>query len=285
MKLFIRFTACLVLALSAVAAPARADALRAGDLVITKPWSRATPSGAKVAGGYLTIENTGSVSDRLVQGSGDIAGTVEVHEMAMNNGVMTMRPLDNGLTIEPGKTVTLAPGGTHLMLMNIKSPLRQGDKVPLTLEFEKAGRVTVSLDVQGVGAPAPASADGSGGHEDKQMAVSSFAIAADDNFFTHLHTEKAMANVTVSPGRAGPVDIAIQLERPDETPLTVKAVSVTLSDNQPGSALQTLQATLASDNQWRVHASLPAPGRWMLGLGISISETDTVSVESPILIK
>ena len=90
--------------------------VKAGDLVITQAWSRATPSGAKIGGGYLTIENKGSAPDRLVGGSADIAGKVEVHEMAMNNGVMTMRPLDKGLAIDPGKTVKLAPGGYHLMM-------------------------------------------------------------------------------------------------------------------------------------------------------------------------
>jgi periplasmic copper chaperone A len=75
---------------------------------------------------------------------------------------MTMRPLDNGLTIEPGKTVKLAPGGYHLMLFDLKSALKQGEKIPLTLEFEKAGKVTVSLDVQGVGAQGPSGASGSG---------------------------------------------------------------------------------------------------------------------------
>ena len=86
--------------------------------------------------------------------------------MAMNNGVMTMRPLDKGLTIEPGKTVKLAPGGYHLMIMDLKGPFKQGEKVPLTLEFEKAGKVTLSLDVQGVGAQAPAGAAPAGGHDD-----------------------------------------------------------------------------------------------------------------------
>ena len=75
---------------------------------------------------------------------------------------MTMRPLDQGLTIEPGKTVNLAPGGIHLMLFDLKSPFKQGDKVPVTLEFEKAGKVTFSLDVQGVGAQAPAGAGDAG---------------------------------------------------------------------------------------------------------------------------
>jgi copper(I)-binding protein len=154
-----------VAALFALAdAPAQAQEVKAGDLVITQPWSRATPAGAKVAGGYLTIENKGAAPDRLVSGAGDVAGKVEIHEMAMNNGVMTMRPLDKGLVIEPGKTVKLAPGGYHMMLMDLKQPLKQGDKVPVTLEFEKAGKVALSLDVQGVGAQAPAGSDHSGGH-------------------------------------------------------------------------------------------------------------------------
>ena len=112
------------------------------------------------------------------------------------------------------------------------------------------------------------------------------AVAASDNdsFFTHLHTEKAMANVTISPGRAGPVDIVIQLETVDELPLTAKAVSVTLLDAQSGGDIQTFQATRGSDDQWHVRTSMK-PGRWILGLGISISETDSVNIESPILIK
>ena len=149
-------------------APACAQDAKAGDLVITQAWSRATPGGAKVAGGYVTIENKGATADRLIGGSADVAGKFEVHEMAMNNGVMTMRPLDKGLAIEPGKAVKLAPGGYHLMLMDLKGPLKQGDKVPVTLEFEKAGKVNVSFDVQGVGAQAPADAGHSGGHDMKQ---------------------------------------------------------------------------------------------------------------------
>jgi periplasmic copper chaperone A len=146
-----------------LAAPARAEEVKAGDLVITQAWSRATPGGAKIGGGYLTIENKGSTPDRLIGGSADVADKIQVHEMAMNNGVMTMRSLDDGLTIEPGKTVKLAPGGYHLMMLDLKGPLKQGDKVPVTLEFEKAGKVKLSLDVQGVGAQAPAGAGNAGG--------------------------------------------------------------------------------------------------------------------------
>jgi len=111
------------------------------------------------------------------------------------------------------------------------------------------------------------------------------AATDDDSFFTHLHTEKAMANVTVSPGRAGPVEISIQLETTDEAPLTAKAVSVTLVDVQTGRKLPPVEAARDGDDGWRVKIAQLTPGRWMLGLGISISEADRVSVESPILIK
>lgn len=142
---------------------ARADDVKAGDLVISQAWSRATPGGAKTGGGYLTIENKGSAPDKLVGASADGAGKVEVHEMATTDGVMKMRPVEGGLTIEPGKTVKLAPGGFHLMMMELKGPLKQGDKLPVTLQFEKAGKVAVTLDVQGVGASAP------GGDADGKM--------------------------------------------------------------------------------------------------------------------
>ncbi len=150
--------ACAALLAVLFVAPVRADEIKVGDLLITQAWSRATPGGARVAGGFLTIENQGSAPDRLMGGFGEVAAKVEVHEMAMKNGVMTMRPLDKGLTIEPGRTVKLAPGGYHLMLFELKNPLKQGDQLPLTLEFEKAGNVTLSFDVQGVGGPPPAGA-------------------------------------------------------------------------------------------------------------------------------
>ncbi len=161
-----RAMASAILLSCLLAAPARTEEVKAGDLVITQAWSRATPGGAKVAGGYMTIENRGSAPDRLIGASAEVAGKIQVHEMSMNNGVMSMRQLDKGLAIEPGKTVKLAPGGVHLMMLNPKNPLKQGDKVPVTLEFEKAGKVGVSLDVQSVGAQAPAGAGSTGGAMD-----------------------------------------------------------------------------------------------------------------------
>jgi periplasmic copper chaperone A len=151
-----------------IAAPGRADEVKAGDLVITQAWSRATPNGAKIGSGYFTVENMGAAPDRLVSVSADIAGKVEVHEMTTKDGVMTMRPIEKGLVIDPGKTIKLAPGGNHLMMFDLKSPLKQGDTLPVTLEFEKAGKVKISLDVQALGAAGPAGA-ASGGTEMKKM--------------------------------------------------------------------------------------------------------------------
>ena len=169
MTSILRKLACVAFLSGLFAGPVLADDIKAGDLVISQAWSRATPGGAKTGGGYLTIENKGSSPDRLVGASADIAGKVEIHEMSMKDGVMTMRPLEKGLAIEPGKTVKLAPGGYHVMLMDLKSPLKQGDKVPVTLEFEKAGKVAVSFDVQSVGAQGPAGASAGGKMEMKKM--------------------------------------------------------------------------------------------------------------------
>jgi hypothetical protein len=107
---------------------------------------------------------------------------------------------------------------------------------------------------------------------------------SDDSFFTHLHTEKAMANVTVSPARVGPVELNIQLETVDELPLAAKAVAVTLRDVQTGKALQRIDAAPRGD-EWRAAVSVPAAGRWMLALAIAISDSDRVDIEAPIIIK
>ncbi|NNM73626.1 DUF1775 domain-containing protein [Enterovirga aerilata] len=144
---------------AAPAAPAQGAAshgtvLRAGALVIESPWTRATPGGAKVAGGYLRVTNTGTEPDRLVGASAEIAGRGEVHEMSTENGVMKMRELAGGIEIRPGQTVELKPGGLHLMFMDLKAALKEGDTIRGTLVFEKAGTVAVTFRVGGLGARA-----------------------------------------------------------------------------------------------------------------------------------
>jgi hypothetical protein len=117
------------------------------------------------------------------------------------------------------------------------------------------------------------------------MPQRSVGALSDDSFFTHLHAEKAMANVTVSPARVGPVELNIQLETVEELPLTAKAVSVTLTDTQTGRALQTIDATRRGDDQWHAAVAMPSAGRWMLALAIAISDSDKVDIAAPIIIK
>ena len=138
---------------------ASAQQVKAGDLVLDHAWARATSAGAKVGGGFVTIDNKGATSDKLIGASSPAAGKIEVHETAMTNGVATKRPVQGGLSIPPGQSVTLAPGGYHLMMMELKGPLKKGDKVPVTLAFEKAGQITVTFDIQGVGATATGQKD------------------------------------------------------------------------------------------------------------------------------
>lgn len=142
----------LAASLSLVALPLAAHDYTQGDLKIEHPWARATPAGAKVAGGFMTITNTGKETDRLVAASAGVAGHMEVHEMRMEGDVMRMRELADGLPIEPGKSVKLAPGGYHIMFMELKEPLKQGAKVPVTLTFAKAGSLTVEMQVDAMGA-------------------------------------------------------------------------------------------------------------------------------------
>lgn len=152
----IALPAALLLTLGlAAAGPAQAHDYSAGPLKLGHPWSRATPGGAKVAGGYVTVTNTGSDPDRLTGGSIEAAGRTELHTMSMEGGVMKMAPLPNGLEVAPGKTVTLAPSGHHLMFMDLKRPLKQGERVKGTLTFERAGAVPVEFAVESLAAKEP----------------------------------------------------------------------------------------------------------------------------------
>jgi copper(I)-binding protein len=146
-----------ILAASVTIAPAHE--YKAGSLEIKYPWARATPKGAAVAGGYMAISNRGTTADRLLGGSSPVAGKVEIHEMKMEQGVMKMRPLAQGLEIKPGATVEFKPGSYRLMFMQLKAPFEQGKKVRGALVFEKAGTVEIEYVVEAIG-----SAGGQSGH-------------------------------------------------------------------------------------------------------------------------
>jgi len=138
--------------LAAMASAVTAHDYKLGSLEIGHPWSRATPKGATVAGGYLKITNTGSTPDKLIGGTAEFAGKFEIHEMRMANNVMQMRPVAGGIEIKPNQTVELKPGSYHLMFMGLKEPLEQGKRVKGTLVFEKAGTVDVEYTVEAMGA-------------------------------------------------------------------------------------------------------------------------------------
>jgi len=134
-----------------VASRAFAHDYNVGSIHIDHPWSRKVPKGANVAGGYLTIENRGATSDRLISGSSEIADRFEIHEMRMEGTVMKMRPLERGVEIAPGKSVKFGPGGYHLMFLDLKQSPMEAKSFKGTLVFEKAGKVDVEFTVEEMG--------------------------------------------------------------------------------------------------------------------------------------
>lgn len=131
------------------------EVVTAGSLRIETPWMRATPGGAKVAGGYVRITNTGPQPDRLIGAAIPIAGRGAIHSMTMAGSVMKMAPVPEGLPVGPGQTIELKPGGLHLMFEDLKSAPKVGEPITGTLTFERAGTVTVSFAVAPIGAMAP----------------------------------------------------------------------------------------------------------------------------------
>ncbi len=139
--------------------PVLAQEFKAGDIVVEKPWARATPKGAEVGSGYLVIQNKGAAPDRLTGGKADF-GTVEIHQMSTENGVSQMRELKDGLNIPADGSVGFSPGGYHLMFTHLTHPLTKGESVKATLNFEHAGPIEVEFSVMGIGA---SGTDGAGG--------------------------------------------------------------------------------------------------------------------------
>lgn len=146
----------LALLPAALAVPAAVPAqeARAGDLAVQQPWTRAAGQGA-TGGGFLAISNRGAAADRLLSASSPAARAMELHTMVRDGDVMRMRPVE-AIEVPAGQTVTLRPGGLHLMLVGLSQELREGGTVPVVLRFERAGEVRVELSVQAAGAREPA---------------------------------------------------------------------------------------------------------------------------------
>ena len=138
---------------AALAAMTTAAVAQTGQVKIENAWARATPAGASTAAIYLTVEAPSA--DKLVSVSTPAAREADLHEMSMANGVMKMRALPGGIDLPAGQKVTLKPGGMHIMLSALTGPLKEGDNVPLTLNFAKSGVQQISVPVEKVGAMGP----------------------------------------------------------------------------------------------------------------------------------
>ncbi|WP_061937600.1 copper chaperone PCu(A)C [Aureimonas sp. AU22] len=143
--------AATVAACFALSGPAAAHEFKAGDLTIDHPSSRPTPPAARVGAGYVSIRNDGAEPDRLVGGSADVAGRFEIHASTVEDGVARMRRVEGGIVLEPGATIKLASGGSHIMLLDLKEPIVKGQSFDGTLVFERAGTVPVRFSVEGLG--------------------------------------------------------------------------------------------------------------------------------------
>jgi copper(I)-binding protein len=121
------------------------------SLSIDHPFARATPPGSKSGGAYFVVQNASATPDKLIGVASPAAGSAEIHQMAMDGGMMKMRAV-TAADIPSGGKLELKPGGYHLMLLDLKQPLKPGDKVPLTLTFEGAGTIEVSVEVEAMGA-------------------------------------------------------------------------------------------------------------------------------------
>jgi copper(I)-binding protein len=158
-----------ILALTAftVAAAANAHDYKAGELAIAHPYARATVPNQPTGAAYMTIENTGGNADKLIGASSPVAKSVQIHSMSMQGDVMKMREVSD-IELKPSTKTELKPGdGYHLMLIGLKQPLKPGDKFPVTLNFEKAGKVEVAVwveDKNAKGAQAPKNEAGSHQH-------------------------------------------------------------------------------------------------------------------------
>jgi periplasmic copper chaperone A len=157
------FAAVLALTLARLTAtPASAADFAIGEIHISQPWARATPKGAVNGAAYMTVTNDGKTPDRVTCVSSDASAKCQIHSMTMDNGVMKMRPVEGGLEIKPGETVTLKPSGFHMMLVDLKHPLQQGHAVEAKLKFEHAGTIDVTYPVAAIGAAAPGAPAGGG---------------------------------------------------------------------------------------------------------------------------
>jgi len=142
-------------ALATLGAAAPAQANQSESLAVHYAWSRETAAGQSVGGGFMTISNREAAADRLLSGTSPVAAEVQLHTMTMDGGIMRMRRVEGGIAVPAKGTLELKPGSYHIMFMGLKRQLRQGERFPLTLRFQRAGSVTVQVSVQPVTSSGP----------------------------------------------------------------------------------------------------------------------------------
>lgn len=146
-----RLISLLAAALLAIAVPSLADDLELGDLAVAQPWARASAGNIRNGAAYFAVTNTGAEPDRLIAVASPAAAHAALHNHVSEDGVMKMRPVE-AVELAPGEQVVLEPGGLHVMLMGLARPLVEGESFPLTLTFEKAGDLEVTVEIAGVAA-------------------------------------------------------------------------------------------------------------------------------------
>jgi len=270
-----RCNMAVVLTLGVLAAPVP---IAAGEssIEIDQAWVRATPKGANIAAGYFTVTNRSSAPDRIVSVATALAGRVEMHSMMETNGIMQMRPMEGGLPIPAGGTVSFSPGGNHLMFFGLSEPFAEGAQVPLTISFEKAGRIDVALNVAAAGASGPP--------EKAQTRPGSRSSKQAEPFFTHFCGARLMANVTIARVDPHSAEVRVQLEDTQENPLSARSVSIGLSDIAQGGPARVGAAPIAADT-WRALVDVSAPSNQTLTLVVEFGGNDTVELAGPVILE
>ncbi len=152
MKRFVASTAAALGAAALIAAaPAGAETGEEQPMVVKNAWARATPASARAGAAFMTLKNTGDKADKVVAADADVSRVVELHTHKKVDGVMKMRQIPD-IPVPAGKAVRLQPGGLHIMFIDLKAPLKKGETFPLTLDFARAGEVTVTVHVKAAGA-------------------------------------------------------------------------------------------------------------------------------------
>ena len=146
LRVILRYGPLIMLALGMLIGAVGAHDYKLGDIAIIHPWAKPSIGQAKAGAAFVTIFNNGSSDDRLLAAKSDASELVELHAHKMDGGVMRMRPVE-AIVVPAGDAAELAPGGNHIMLLNLKSPLVAGETFPVTLVFEKAGEITVEVKV------------------------------------------------------------------------------------------------------------------------------------------